>query len=284
MQRESRRKRRLPRLSDAGSVTVEFSFDSTLLAGKSIVVFEELYGVDGTLLAEHKNISDEGQTVRFKNPEVRTTATGKNEAKQLAVHPKTVIYDEVEYAGLIPGKTYTLQGILMDREKNAPLTVNGEEIRVKQKFTPKKEADGSVTVEFTSDSPRHCGKQAVVFEELYFDGLLIAEHRDISDEGQTVGFLTPMIGTSAVAEDGTKTVAVSETAKAVDTVAYENLSPGQEYLLTGTLIDRETGNPVSVNGGSDGFHGVYAGKRKRQRRSGICFRFAELAGQRARGI
>ncbi|WP_066688449.1 VaFE repeat-containing surface-anchored protein [Christensenella intestinihominis] len=234
-------------LSDAGSVTVEFSFDSTLLAGKSIVVFEELYGVDGTLLAEHKNISDEGQTVRFKNPEVRTTATGENEAKQLAVHPKTVIYDEVEYAGLIPGKTYTLQGILMDREKNAPLTVNGEEIRVKQKFTPK-EADGSVTVEFTLDSLAIAGKQAVVFEELYFDGLLIAEHRDISDEGQTVGFLTPMIGTSAVAEDGTKTVAVSETAKAVDTVAYENLSPGQEYLLTGTLIDRETGNPVSVNG------------------------------------
>ena len=234
-------------LSDAGSVTVEFSFDSTLLAGKSIVVFEELYGVDGTLLAEHKDISDEGQTVTFKNPEVRTTATGENEAKQLAVHPKTVIYDEVEYAGLIPGKTYTLQGILMDREKNAPLTVNGEEIRVKQKFTPK-EADGSVTVEFTLDSLAIAGKQAVVFEELYFDGLLIAEHRDISDEGQTVGFLTPMIGTSAAAEDGTKTVAVSETAKAVDTVAYENLSPGQEYLLTGTLIDRETGNPVSVNG------------------------------------
>ena len=234
-------------LSDAGSVSVEFAFDSTLLAGKSIVAFEELYGVDGTLLAEHKDISDEDQTVTFKNPEICTTAMGENEAKQLTVHPKTVIYDAVEYAGLIPGKTYTLQGVLMDREKNAPLTVNGEEIRVEQEFIPK-EADGSVTVEFTLDSLALAGKQAVVFEELYFDGLLIAEHRDISDEGQTVGFLTPMIGTSAAAEDGTKTVAVSETSKAVDTVAYENLFPGQEYLLTGTLIDRETGNPVSVNG------------------------------------
>lgn len=234
-------------LSDAGSVAVEFAFDSTLLAGKSVVAFEELYGTDGTLLAEHKDISDEGQTVTFKNPEIRTTATGENEAKQLTVHPKTVIYDMVEYAGLIPGKTYTLQGVLMDREKNAPLTVNGEEIRVEQEFTPK-EADGSVTVEFTLDSLALAGKQAVVFEELYFDGLLIAEHRNISDEGQTVGFLRPMIGTSAAAEDGTKTVAVFETAKAVDTVAYENLSPGQEYLLTGTLIDRETENPVSVNG------------------------------------
>ena len=234
-------------LSDNGSVTVEFVFDSTLLAGKSVVVFEELYGADGTLLAEHKDISDEGQTVTFQNPEIRTTATGENEAKQLTVHPKTVIYDVVEYAGLIPGKTYTLQGVLMDREKNAPLTVNGEEIRVEQEFTPE-EADGSVTMEFTLDSLTLAGKQAVVFEELYFDGLFIAEHRDISDEGQTVGFLTPMIGTSAAAEDGTKTVAVSETAKAVDTVTYENLSPGQEYLLTGTLIDRETGNPVSING------------------------------------
>lgn len=234
-------------LSDNGSVTVEFVFDSTLLAGKSVVVFEELYGADGTLLAEHKDISDEGQTVTFQNPEIRTTAMGENEAKQLTVHPKTVIYDVVEYMGLIPGKTYTLQGVLMDREKNAPLTVNGEKIRVEQAFTPK-EADGSVTMEFTLDSLALAGKQAVVFEKLYFDGLLIAEHRDISDEGQTVGFLTPMIGTSAAAEDGTKTVAVSETAKAVDTVTYENLSLGQEYLLTGTLIDRETGNPVSING------------------------------------
>ena len=34
----------------------------------------------------------------------------------------------------------------------------------------------------------------------------------------------------------------------VDTVAYTNLVPGKEYTVKGTLMDKETGKPLQVNG------------------------------------
>lgn len=62
-----------------GSVDVTFTFDGSSLDGKSLVVFEELYLLtdmdhDGTpekeiKAAEHKDITDEGQTVLLKAPE-----------------------------------------------------------------------------------------------------------------------------------------------------------------------------------------------------------------------
>lgn len=41
-----------------GSVLIAFSFDSSALAGKSLVVFESLYEADGKLIGEHKDILD----------------------------------------------------------------------------------------------------------------------------------------------------------------------------------------------------------------------------------
>ena len=51
-------------------VKVEFTFNASELAGKSIVTFEELreLGKDEPI-ADHKDINDEGQTVKFKVPE-----------------------------------------------------------------------------------------------------------------------------------------------------------------------------------------------------------------------
>lgn len=51
-------------------VKIEFRLNAKELAGKSIVTFEELRetGKDEPV-AEHKDINDEGQTIRFKTPE-----------------------------------------------------------------------------------------------------------------------------------------------------------------------------------------------------------------------
>ena len=32
----------------------------------------------------------------------------------------------------------------------------------------------------------------------------------------------------------------------VDTVAYKNLLPGEEYVMTGTLMDKETGKAIEL--------------------------------------
>ena len=55
-----------------GTVTVEFTVDASLLAGKTTVVFESL-SKEGKELAVHADIDDEGQTVHW--PEIHTTAT-----------------------------------------------------------------------------------------------------------------------------------------------------------------------------------------------------------------
>ncbi len=50
-----------------GTVELAYSFDASTLAGKAVVVFEDLYQ-DGNIIASHADIGDEGQTVTFRRP------------------------------------------------------------------------------------------------------------------------------------------------------------------------------------------------------------------------
>lgn len=45
----------------SGSIQIDFTFDASALAGKSVVVFESL-SHDGKEVAVHADINDEGQT------------------------------------------------------------------------------------------------------------------------------------------------------------------------------------------------------------------------------
>ena len=55
-----------------GSVELEFVFDSSVLKGQSIVVFEDLYH-DGIKVASHADLNDKDQTVKVKTPEPTPT-------------------------------------------------------------------------------------------------------------------------------------------------------------------------------------------------------------------
>ena len=48
--------------------------------------------------------------------------------------------------------------------------------------------------------------------------------------------------------DGDKTLASSGMVTITDKVCYTNLKPGKEYTLTGTLMDKATGEPLMVEG------------------------------------
>ncbi len=50
---------------ESGTITLTFSFDAAGLAGKDLVVFERCY-LEGTLIAKHTDLDDEGQTVTIK--------------------------------------------------------------------------------------------------------------------------------------------------------------------------------------------------------------------------
>lgn len=90
------------------------------------------------------------------------------------------------------------------------------------------------------------GRTLVFFERLLdSEGNTIATHADAEDEGQSVHF--PAIHTNAVdADDGDKNVIADETSQVTD----ENLVPGKEYVLTGTLVDKKTGEPIKDTKGN----------------------------------
>ncbi len=50
------------------------------------------------------------------------------------------------------------------------------------------------------------------------------------------------------ADDGDHDAVADDSVTIVDTVSYTGLTPGKEYTLTGTLVDKETGEPVRSDG------------------------------------
>lgn len=180
----------------AGTVDVEFSFNSAELVGKSIVVFEELSIKDKDnndyTLAVHTDINDEGQTIVFAEPKLRTSAHDTVSNSDAAVtNVATTIIDTVTYSNLITGKEYTVTGTLMIKSTGKELTdTDGNPITSSKTFIADS-TDGSIEIEFTFDSSLLAGESIVAFERLYFNGREIATHTDINDGEQTVTFTEP---------------------------------------------------------------------------------------------
>ena len=225
-----------------GSVKVTFNFDASDLAGKSVVVFEQLYR-DKAIVASHEDIKDEGQTVHF--PEVHTTAKDSETKNNLSkADDKVTIIDTVKYTNLIPGKQYQVHGTLMDKETGNPLTVNDQEVTATKTFTPDK-ADGSVDLTFVFDGSALAGKSIVAFEDVQYEGKSVGTHADINDKDQTIDF--PKIQTTAADEDTAINLSKAEDLVVIhDTVSYENLTPGREYELKGKLMDQTTGEVLQA--------------------------------------
>lgn len=140
-------------------------------------------------------INENGQEIEIKVvnnrvPEIRTKAA-VNGGKTAVADDELTIEDTVYYTHLIPGREYTVKGILMDKSTGAALLVNGKEITAEITFTPEK-AEGEVIVRYTFDG-RCINRRTdiVVFEALYCDGEELAVHADIEDAEQTVTLTVP---------------------------------------------------------------------------------------------
>ena len=232
----------------SGSVELEFTFDSTLLIGKSVVAFEELYN-ENIKVAFHTDIRDEGQTVHY--PEIHTTATDAvTKTHTAAPDSKTTIIDKVDYKNLVPGESYEVSGIIMDKTTGEALTdKNGNTITSKTAFKAEK-ADGSIDVTFTFDSTLLEDKSVVVYEDLYSGNAKVTSHADITDEGQTVNF--PKIQTTATDKNTfTHTGMIAEKTTITDKVDYSNLTIGEKYKLSGVLMNQETGKKLLDKDGNE---------------------------------
>lgn len=244
--------------SPEGEEELEFNFDASGLSGSELVVFEELY-LDTSLVAQHRDLSDEGQTVYI--PDGHTTAVDPDtEEHTMMAGGKVLVRDRIFYESLVPGAEYAVRGKVMlkpageeeAREIEAVMTdEKGGEVE-ERIFTPA-EKDGSVDVYFAVNSDELRGRSVVIFETVEYISpeletrILLFTHEDIDDEEQTIHF--PDGGTTALDSDtGGHAANADKDVRILDEVKYINLIPGRQYTVTGTLMDQETGSPVAAGG------------------------------------
>lgn len=230
-----------------GSVDVKFTFDGTAMAGRSVVFFENVYYTD-KLIAVHADIDDEAQTVHI--PLIFTSVKDKDTDSHMSLAGSDVtLTDTVAYRNLVPGKTYTVSGTLMDQRTGKAVTVNGKAVTSSADFTPDT-ADGETTVDFHFNTKGLDDTTVVVFEKMFYGKAEIAAHEDINDKGQTI--YIPSVKTTAIDEKtATKLTLAEKDIHIVDKVAYRNLVPGEKYTVTGTAIDKTTGEPLKDDAGKD---------------------------------
>ena len=231
--------------SSEGTVELTYTFDASALAGRVVVVFEDLYQ-DESLVASHADLEDEGQTISFGQPEIGTTATVDG-AKTVQPAEQITITDTVEYSGLTVGQEYTLRGELVFQATGEPVMSGEEPVTAEATFVAPG-SEGTIDIPFTFDATGLEGQAVVVFETLFQGETIIAEHRDLDDEGQTITFTElPRIGTTATV-DGSHTANPTGEITIVDVVEYSGLIPGEAYTISGILTDKGTGNPLLVDG------------------------------------
>lgn len=219
---------------------MHFKFDSSALGGKTVVVCEKLtYG--DYVAATEEDMENKDQTIYF--PEIHTTATDSETADHLTLaDSRAVITDTVTYTNLLKGETYTLSGVLMDKDTGKELLVDGEPVTQEMAFTAGR-ASGTKKLKFEFDTTGLAGKSFVVYETLTLEDVEVAEHKDINDEGQTIHI--PSVKTTATdTKTETKLTYAEKDIKITDTVEYTNLIPGKTYKVTGTAMDKETGKVI----------------------------------------
>ena len=225
-----------------------------------LVVFETLYELpdEDSPVAEHADLTDEGQTVTIvppgTEPSIGTKLAYLDGEKVAPPSGQITLNDVVSYASLEVDKEYVLEGELHvknpDGTDGGILTINGVEVKATQTFTPKS-PNGTVTVPFTFDASGLNGKSVVAFETLYQGDLFVTDHANIDDADQTVD-IKIQIGTKLSYTDGSKVVPLAESITLNDVVSYKGLTPNQEYILKGELhvkkADGSDGGVLKVDG------------------------------------
>ena len=224
-------------VSGDGTYTVEIPFDATAYGGRKVYVTERNYIVkpDGTevLISEHVDRNDTAQTVSV--PKIGTTLTDEETETHVALGREGMtLIDKVPYIGLEVGKTYEVAGTLYDQKTGKELVVNGETITASGSFTAETE-DGEAEVVFTFDGSGLTGRRVVAFEEVRYNGLLVAIHADLNDENQIVP-IPEIITKAADKATGTKTVAATKDAVVVDTVTYKEMPENQDVVTVAEAV------------------------------------------------
>lgn len=159
-------------------------------ANEGYALWEDTFNVSRDATATGFDI-DLGTVDDQPIPRLATEATDKSDGDHmLASEGKVTVVDEVSYANLVPGRSYTVKGTLIDKTTAKPVEKDGLPLTSVVAFTPE-ESNGSVEVTFAFDGTALAGHRTVAFESLALDGVEVAKHIDIEDESQSVDLVQP---------------------------------------------------------------------------------------------
>ena len=220
----------------SGTTTVQLHIDTRSYVGKEIVIYERIL-LGTKVVVEHVDINDAVQTVKVVTPSIETVATSNSSgAKVLNYSASEKIKDTITFTNFTVGEKYKIQTYVYIKETGAQAS---DIAVVSSEFVATE--NGSISVLIPVDATKHVGQTLVVYEYIYdSNNTLIAQHADINDVKQAV--TVSKISTVLTGADlKSKTLDMNLTAgKAIDTITYSGLEPGQTYVLTGVLVDYET--------------------------------------------
>ena len=166
-----------------GFVELEFTFDARALAGKTVVLFEDMYQ-DKIKIATHTDITDEEQSIYI--PKITTKLTGKDsDKKKFHAREKIRLTDTMQYENFVKGNIYYAKGEVINDK-------TGKVIKRSEGNFIADTKNGEASLDFTINAKGLEGARLVCFEEIYTvdeegnPDKLIAIHKDINDEGQSV--------------------------------------------------------------------------------------------------
>lgn len=223
-----------------GEIETRLELDATGCEGKTLVIYEEIYTENGVLLCAHRDINDKNQTIYV--PELATSAVSATTGNHnLCVAEDENVKDVIEFKNLIPGKSYRIYGKIIDTEDDSVVSE-----AFMEEFVPEK-SDGSVAMSFIIDTSQYQGKKLVVYEYLYLEDTLIAEHADKNDRNQQI--YTLKIETYAVnANTSKKEIQPDKNQTIMDTVKIYGGVSGEKYYVRGRIYDATKGEYLDLDG------------------------------------
>ncbi|WP_402463377.1 VaFE repeat-containing surface-anchored protein [Isoptericola aurantiacus] len=236
-----------------GQVQVEFTLNAADVAdyaGRDLVAFQWLT-LDGRFVAAHVDLDDADQTFSVADvpaPRIDSAVAVVGSGSGVVGRDGATVVDTISYTGLVPGAAYRVTGELVVAPTAIETGITGS-----TRFTPNS-PDGTVEVEFEltdTDAAEFAGDRLVAFQVLTRAGEEVASHENVRDADQsfTVAPQAPTIRTSAsVVGSGDSRVVPPEGATVVDTITYTGLTPGVEYVVSGSTMHTDLSGTGVVGG------------------------------------
>ncbi len=226
----------------------------------------QLVDIDNIVIKKDKCLIDLGTVIDSveRTPEISTFAHGEFEeagaSKSIFSATDAVVLDEVSYENLDVGKTYLLKASLHVVEtaedgttQTHPVTNALDEPLETSHIFIATASHATTQVSITFDATNYADQTLVVYEELYEDNTTspLATHADPLDTDQQVIVKAPRIQTNARDIADQDTIISAETNVCLeDEVSFSGLTPNKTYEICGTLMIKETEEPLIDENGN----------------------------------